>query len=198
MIRPRTPPSGAPTHRSVHPARRSRRAHQATLGVALLAATAIGVGCSSSDGQTAKASGPVIARVIDGDTVVVRADTGDETVRLIGVDTPETKHPSKPVQCFGKEATAFTTSLLPEGTSVRLERDVEERDRYGRLLAYVYRADDGVFVNLELARQGFADVLTIAPNVAHSTEFVAAVGDARTNQRGLWTACDGFGVPADP
>ncbi len=151
--------------------------------------------CSSTDGGSAS-SNPTVVRVVDGDTVVVRSDSGEETVRLIGVDTPETKHPSKPVQCFGKEATAFTRSLLAEGTEVRLERDVEERDRYDRVLAYVYRLDDGVFVNLELARQGFADALTIAPNVAYSTELVAAVAEARNEQRGLWVACDDFGAPA--
>ena len=74
----------------------------------------------------------------------------DERVRLIGIDTPETVDPRKPVQCFGKEASDHTKALLPAGTAVRLERDAEARDRYDRLLAYVYRASDGLFVNLEL------------------------------------------------
>lgn len=165
------------------------------LGLGLVVASMHLTACSGrgEDGTP----GPVIVRVVDGDTVVVRSDNGDETVRLIGVDTPETKHPSKPVQCFGQEATAFTKSLLPAGTAVRLERDVEERDRFDRVLAYVYRADDDVFVNLELARQGFADVLTIPPNVAYTGEFVAAVAEARTDQRGLWSACDSFGSSED-
>lgn len=195
MIRPRTMSHRArlagPT---LSPSRTPARGF---LAAVLTLALCIAAPSCASGGADSHASGPTIVRVVDGDTIVVRSDGGEETVRLIGVDTPETKHPSKPVQCFGKEATAFTTSLLPKGTAVRLERDVEERDRYGRVLAYVHRVDDGVFVNLELARQGFADVLTIPPNVAYSTEFVAAVAEARIEQRGLWSACDEFGVPAD-
>jgi micrococcal nuclease len=119
----------------------------------------------------------------------VRWSGHDETVRLIGVDTPETKHPTKPVQCFGPEASAFTEQLLPPGTPVRLERDVEARDHYGRLLAYVFRQRDGLFVNLELARLGYARALTIAPNDAHAADVAAAVADARRAGRGLWQAC---------
>ena len=118
-----------------------------------------------------------------------------EKVRLLGIDTPETKDPRKPVQCFGKEASARTADLLPPGTEVRLVRDVEERDRYDRLLAYVYR-DDGLFVNLDLARGGYADLLTYPPNVAHTAELQEAVAEARREQRGLWQACGGPGRPA--
>jgi micrococcal nuclease len=99
------------------------------------------------------------------------------------------------VECYGKEAKARTAELLPAGTEVRLERDVEARDRYGRLLAYVYRASDGLFVNLAMARDGYAVPLTIAPNVAHADEFVAAAGDARRADRGLWAACGGADTP---
>ncbi len=194
-VRDLSPPTErADEHRLVRTPARS--ALVPLLVMVVLASSAL-TACSSGRGSGTSAN-PVIVRVVDGDTVVVQSDQGKETIRLIGIDTPETKHPSKPVQCFGKEATAFTTSVLPEGTQVRLERDVEERDRYDRVLAYVYRADDDVFVNLELARQGFADVLTIAPNVAHTTEFVDAVADARDNQRGLWSSCDDFGVAAEP
>lgn len=133
--------------------------------------------------------GVTIVEVIDGDTVVVRAGTRTETVRLIGVDTPETKHPTKPVQCFGPEASAYAARLLPKGTAVRLERDQEARDHFGRLLAYVHRTADGLFVNVELAQQGYARALTIAPNRAHEAEVAAAVADARSAQRGLWAAC---------
>ena len=100
-------------------------------------------------------------------------------MRLIGIDTPETVDPRKPVQCFGKEASAHTHDLLPPGTVVRLERDVEARDRYDRLLAYVYRVSDGLFVNLALARDGYAQLLTIPPNVTYVDQFRAAVADAR-------------------
>jgi micrococcal nuclease len=127
-----------------------------------------------------------VVRVIDGDTIVV---SGNRHVRLIGVDTPETVDPNRPVGCFGKEASAFLKTLLSPGAAVRLVGDVEQEDRYGRLLAYVYRRSDGLFVNAELVRQGFAHVLTIAPNVAHADEFVALARDARNASAGLWSAC---------
>lgn len=155
-------------------------------------------GCSSSKdvGTATDASAtPSVKRVIDGDTVVIRINGVDERVRLIGVDTPETKDPRKPVQCFGEEASAFTKSLLPEGTPLRLERDVEERDRFGRLLAYVYRLDDDLFVNRELVARGYAMPLTIAPNVTHADEFVALAAAARDAGLGLWGACGGSDVP---
>lgn len=137
----------------------------------------------------------VIRSVSDGDTIVL---VGGTRVRLIGIDTPETHHPSKPVQCFGAEASAHTRSLLPAGTAVRLAYDVERLDRYRRTLAYVYRRDDGLFVNAALARDGYAQAYTYPPNVAHAEEFVAFAREAREAGRGLWSACSGFGVPALP
>jgi micrococcal nuclease len=128
----------------------------------------------------------LIERVVDGDTVVV---TGGRRVRLIGVDTPETKDPRKPVQCFGKEAAAFLGSVLPPGTGVRLVGDVVQTDAYDRTLAYAYRLPDGLFVNAELVRQGYAHVLTIPPNVAHTAEFVELSRQAREEGKGLWQAC---------
>lgn len=133
-----------------------------------------------------------VERVVDGDTVVV---SGGERVRLIGVDTPETKDPRRPVGCFGREASAFTASLVPAGSRVRLVGDAEARDRFDRLLAYLYRLPDGLFVNAELVRQGYAQPLTIPPNVAHADEFVALARAAREAGLGLWSAC---GNPADP
>jgi micrococcal nuclease len=127
-----------------------------------------------------------VERVVDGDTVIV---SGGRHVRLIGVDTPETKDPRRPVGCFGAEASRFTASLLPSGTAVRLVGDLEQDDQYGRLLAYVYRRADGLFVNAELVRRGYAAVLTIPPNLAHSDEFVALAAEARVAGRGLWSAC---------
>lgn len=163
----------------------------------VLIATACSTGSpASSSGSDANDPTPRVTRVVDGDTVVVRMDGHDERVRLIGVDTPETKDPRKPVQCFGKEASGFTSNLLPKGTRVRLERDVEERDRYDRLLAYLYRVDDGLFVNRELVAQGYAATLTIPPNVAHADEFAALAAQARDAGLGLWGACGGPGVPA--
>ena len=140
----------------------------------------------AAPGATAAAS---IRRVVDGDTVVVDVGGHAEKVRLLGIDTPESVKPGTPVQCFAKAASARTAALLPRGTPVRLERDVEGRDRYGRLLAYVYRQQDGLFVNLELARSGYARQLTIPPNVAHVEQLGDAVRAARAASRGLWGAC---------
>ncbi|HQZ35120.1 MAG TPA: thermonuclease family protein [Ilumatobacteraceae bacterium] len=129
--------------------------------------------------------------VTDGDTIGVEIDGAQERVRLIGIDTPETKKPNTPIQCFGPEATAFTKSLLPEGTALHVERDVEARDVYGRLLAYVYRSTDGLFVNMEIIGRGYARPLTIPPNVAHADEFVAAARNAEATNVGLWAGCSG-------
>jgi micrococcal nuclease len=141
--------------------------------------------------------GTYVRHVIDGDTVEVSIDGHTETVRLLGIDTPETVHPTKPVECFGPEASARAGELLPEGAAVRLERDHEARDHYGRLLAYVVRATDEVFVNLALVREGFAEVLTISPNVAHTEAFLSAAAEARREGRGMWSACSGA-VPSGP
>ena len=139
---------------------------------------------------TALTPNATLVKVVDGDTVVVIVNGRKERVRLIGIDTPETKKPNTPVQCFGPEASAFTAALLPKGTALYLERDVEPRDPYDRLLAYVYLAD-GTFVNLEIARQGYAHVLTIAPNIAHTSEFVHAADDARAADASLGGKCSG-------
>jgi micrococcal nuclease len=129
--------------------------------------------------------------VVDGDTVDLLIEGEEVRVRLIGVNTPESVDRNKPVQCFAKEASKYTASLLPVGTEVRLERDVEPRDDYGRLLAYVYRASDGALINLELVRNGYAQPLTIPPNVAYSDLFVEAARVAESNDVGLWSACAG-------
>lgn len=137
-----------------------------------------------------------MVRDIDGDTIVVRLGGRTERVRLLGIDTPETKDPRKPVQCFGHEASARTAALLPPGTALRVARDVEARDRYGRLLLYVWRAADGLFVNRDLAMGGFAALLTFQPNTAHEPELSAAVDAARREGRGLWGRCGGPGRAA--
>jgi micrococcal nuclease len=136
-----------------------------------------------------------MVRVVDGDTIVVRLAGREERVRLIGIDTPESVKPGSPVECFGKEASGHLASLLPEGTVVRLKGDVEQRDRYGRLLAYVYRDADGLFVNAVMARDGFAEPLTVPPNVAHTAELATAARSARESGRGLWAACPAPGAP---
>lgn len=145
---------------------------------------------------TVLAPNATVVEVVDGDTIVVRVGVTEEHVRILGIDTPETKHPRQPVMCFGPEATARTTALLPPGTPVRLERDVEARDVFGRLLATVLRAHDGLDVALELAAGGYAQVLIIPPNVSGAADLQAAVDSARRAGAGLWGACEGFGAPA--
>ena len=137
-----------------------------------------------------EANATVVA-LTDGDTISVRIGSRKEKVRLIGIDTPETKKPNTPIQCYGPEASAYTASLVPVGTKVRVERDAEARDVYGRLLAYVYRATDGLFVNLDVIRHGYARQLTIAPNTAHEADFTAAVQAAQRSRIGLWSTCTG-------
>jgi micrococcal nuclease len=129
-----------------------------------------------------------VLRVVDGDTIRVRLDGHTERVRYIGIDTPESVKPGTPVQCFAKRASAANARLVA-GRSVRLVGDVEQRDRYGRLLAYVYREPDGEFVNAQLVRDGYARTLTIAPNVAHARELADLARNARREGRGLWSAC---------
>jgi micrococcal nuclease len=132
-----------------------------------------------------------VGHVVDGDTVDLVIDGTATRVRLIGINTPETVDPDRPVECYGPEAKAYAVSLLPPGTPVRIERDVEPRDDYGRLLGYVHRASDGLFVNLELVWQGYAEPLTIKPNTAHTGEIVTAARAAQRAGRGLWSACGG-------
>jgi micrococcal nuclease len=145
---------------------------------------------ATSTGATLEANATVV-RIVDGDTIDVDVGSHHERVRLIGIDTPETKKPNTPVQCFGPEATRFTTSLLPVGARLHLERDVVARDDYGRLLAYIYLASDGTFINLKIIRQGYARPLTIPPNVAHAAEFVDAARVATADNIGLWARCRG-------
>jgi micrococcal nuclease len=163
-------------------------------------------GCSSSEptepvpaqtGPTKDLTGPPaggpeaigepanVTRVIDGDTIEVALDNEILAVRLIGIDTPETVHPTKPVECYGPAASRFTSGVL-QGRPVRLEFDVERIDRYGRTLAYVWLGDD--LFNETLVARGFAQVTTYPPNVKYVDRFLAAQRDARSHERGLWGA----------
>jgi micrococcal nuclease len=137
----------------------------------------------SRDGDSGVA--PLVSRVVDGDTIVLEGGT---RVRYIGVDTPESVKPGTPVQCYAKAASRFNARLL-DGERVQLRYDAERTDRYGRTLAYVYRVRDGLFINAELVRRGYATTLTIAPNVAHADEFTSLARDARRHGRGLWSSC---------
>ena len=125
-----------------------------------------------------------VTRIIDGDTVEIRYAGKLTSVALIGVGTPETVHPQKPGEPYGKEATAFVKSLLL-GESVYLRFDSNRTDRYGRLLAYLYRAPDGLFVNLEVVRQGYGKVYTVFP-FKHKSLFQHYSGQAQQARKGLW------------
>ena len=128
-----------------------------------------------------------VTRVIDGDTIEVNLEGTTYKVRYIGIDTPETVHPSQPVECFGKEASAKNSELV-EGKIVRLEKDVSETDRYGRLLRYVWVGD--IFVNDYLVRQGYAYASTYPPDVKYADQFAQAQTEAIENNRGLWAICE--------
>ncbi len=127
-----------------------------------------------------------VLRVIDGDTVKIDYNGKATNVRLIGVDTPETVHPSKPVEAYGKEASNFTKNLLL-GESVYLRFDIDKTDKYGRLLAYLYRAPDGLFVNLEIVRQGYGHAYTQFP-FKHMELFQYYGNRARIAGKGLYGA----------
>lgn len=130
----------------------------------------------------------LVTKVVDGDTIEV--STG-QTVRLIGIDTPETVDPRRPVGCFGKEASNETKSLL-SGKEVILQKDISGTDRYKRLLRYVYLPlEDGklLFVNDYLVRAGFAKVYTYPPDVKFNEQFRQAEVEARDKKLGLWAKC---------
>jgi micrococcal nuclease len=142
------------------------------------------------------ARGPVVlvSRVVDGDTVKVLFQGTEQSVRLIGIDTPETVHPFEPVECFGRAASDFTTSNL-EGRQVALEFDVERYDHYDRLLAYVWVG--GQLFNRTMVARGFAQVSTYPPNVKYTGRFLTAQRSARQANLGLWDSCPlGGGVAA--
>lgn len=145
---------------------------------------------SSSGGAKSLESNAKVDRIVDGDTLVALIGGQRERVRLIGINTPESVDPDRPVMCFGKEAARHLEELVPPGTPVRIERDVEPRDKFGRVLGYIYRASDGLFVNLAQVTDGFANQYTFPPNVAHTSEFRQAASQARSQNKGLWGACE--------
>ncbi len=145
--------------------------------------------------QSAQAA--IVAQHVDGDTLAMRAlrpgavlpSTSHVTVRLLEVDTPETKKPGAPVECFGPQATGFLAKIAPVGSKVWLLPDIERRDQYGRHLLYVW-TNDGVFVNREIVRTGHGTAVLYAPNDAFIGIIRAAEAGARAARRGLWRACD--------
>jgi len=159
------------------------------LVVAALAVAAVlvaGPGCAEG-GVGAEVP---VTKVTDGDTVRVEVGGRGERVRLIGIDAPEVPWYGGPDECFGIEAGLYARSRL-DGRSVRLDYDRERRDRFGRLLAYVYVGEE--LFNLTLVRLGYARSLAVPPNVKMSGRFAAAERDARESSRGLWAACSSDG-----
>lgn len=146
-------------------------------------------------GQTYEYTNILVTRVVDGDTLVLE---NGERVRLIGIDTPElhlskkiyrdsarSKQDVSTIQKLGAKSYEFTKNLV-EGKRVSLEFDVERYDRYDRLLAYVYLKDNGIFVNAEIVKEGYASLLTYPPNVKYADLFKELYQEARENKRGLW------------
>lgn len=125
-----------------------------------------------------------VTKVIDGDTIEVNSNI---KVRYIGIDAPESVDPRRMVDCFGKEASLENKKLV-EGKEVRLEKDVSETDKFGRLLRYVYVND--TFVNDYLVRQGYALASTFPPDIKYQEQFSQAEREARENNRGLWSKCE--------
>lgn len=146
-----------------------------TISEASLSAQTLGLETSSLQLDEA-----VIKRVIDGDTVELESG---ERVRLIGVDTPESVKPAAPVECLAKEASAYTREYL-EGKRVGLERDISDRDRFGRLLRYVWLGD--VLFNQQLTLDGMARVVTYPPDVKYHGQLLDAQAQAQEREVGLW------------
>jgi len=160
---------------------------------------------SAMAASTPTPSGPVldgpypVTEVVDGDTIKVILNGRIVSIRLIGMDTPELRDPRKPVQCYAAEAARFTQDMIARaGNRVLLERDVSETDQYGRLLRYVWldQPDGRRMLNYELVAQGYAQVLTIPPDVKYAEWFRQAQAQAQAQRRGLWGACPAFGAPA--
>ncbi len=146
---------------------------------------------------------PVLTYVVDGDTIAVQIERSIEKVRLIGIDTPESRRNDranlqaersrrdvKTIIQMGKQAKETLKGLLPKGTELRIEYDVQKRDKYGRLLAYVYTKDN-TMINEEMVRLGYAQLLTIPPNVRYVERFRKALAKSQNERRGLW-ASGGF------
>ncbi len=153
----------------------------AVLAATSLAGWRLGTARSGGDSPTVR-----VVAVVDGDTLDVEWAGRRERVRLLGVDTPETADPDRPVGCYGPEAAAFTHQRL-FGRTVRLRFDRERRDRFGRLLAYV--DVDGRRFNDELLAGGYARLLVIPPNGKHARDMLDQELGARSAGRGLWGAC---------
>ena len=139
-----------------------------------------------------------VLRIIDGDTLKIEYEGKKESIRLIGVDTPESKYNAKAgrdakrskedvktIIEMGKRATKYVKTLIKPGDTIKIEFDIQQRDRYGRLLGYVYLSN-GKMLNEEIVKAGYASLMTIPPNVKYQDKFLEAYREARENNRGLW------------
>lgn len=143
---------------------------------------------SQSATQGIEGEKALVTKVIDGDTIEIESGI---SVRLVGIDTPETVDPRRPVGCFGKEASNETKSLLT-GRQIIMQRDISDTDKYSRLLRYIYLPlgnGQSLFVNDYLVREGYAKVYTYPPDVKFSEQFLDAERQARAERRGLWKKC---------
>lgn len=160
--------------------------------VALSVAGCLGAGTNKPTTAVADLPEAFVTRIVDGDTIWVDINGTEYKVRYVGMDTPETVDPRKPVQCFGKEASIKNTELV-FGKYVRLEKDVSDKDMYGRLLRYVWVVDvessTEVMVNAELVRLGYAQVSTYPPDVKYQKYLLRMQEEARAASLGLWRNC---------
>jgi len=155
--------------------------------IVLLLCVNVLAGCGNKPAASQGRQSVTIERVVDGDTVEITQAGKKEKVRLIGIDTPETKKPNKPVMFYGKEAYEYTKKRLEKKT-VQLEWDVEERDQYKRLLAYVWIGDE--LFNRTLVQEGYARIYTFPPNVKYAAELKKDQETARKKGKGLWEDYD--------
>lgn len=160
------------------------------------AGVAIGVLAVTACSPSADATTGQVVRVVDGDTLIVKIADVDTTVRLLNIDTPETKHPDKAVECLGPEATAFLQSTLPTGTEVGLDYDIEREDQYGRTLAAVF-LQDRTLVNAEIARQGLGSAVIFEPNKKYYDAVKAAQAEALENQQGVFSVANDCTLPSE-
>ena len=168
--------------------RRPRRARSLGLALGALLAGALLTGCDDGSGEG------TVVRVVDGDTLVAVVAGEETTIRLLNIDTPETKHPDLPVQCLGPEATDFLAERLPAGTEIELEYDEERLDRYDRTLAGVY--ESGSLVNAEIAAEGLGVPVYFEPNDRFLPEVEEAAATAQSEGLGLFSAATECTVPA--
>lgn len=175
-------------------ARRGGQRGMLVAGAVALALAATGCTQAPAPKSDAPEGGATVVRVIDGDTIVADVSGTETTVRLLNIDTPETKHPDKPVECLGVEATEFTKSLLAPGDAIELAYDVTRLDRYGRTLAGVYKG--GSLVNADIAAAGFGVAVLFEPNKRFYPEVLAAEQRAQEQGKGLYGAEVACTVPA--